>query len=181
MTEEYQINDPALGPITIRRSPRLKHYKLIVKQGRIRANLPATGSEKELLRFIEANRQKLLSAIQRSPAPAIWDERTQLSCTTFRMRISRHQQPHFQLSLREGELLISCPRETRFEEEQTQQYLRQLLKAALRHEAKRCLPNRLAALARLHGFSITTVSPSKTRAVAGAVAAAGGISTSPSC
>ena len=79
MTEEYQINDPTLGPITIRRSPRLKHYKLIVKQGRIMANLPAMGSEKELLRFIEANRQKLLSAIQRSPAPAIWDERTQLS------------------------------------------------------------------------------------------------------
>ena len=152
MTEEYQINDPTLGPITIRRSPRLKHYKLIVKQGRIMANLPAMGSEKELLRFIEANRQKLLSAIQRSPAPAIWDERTQLSCTTFRMRICRHQQPHFQLSLREGELLISCPWETRFEEEQTQQHLRQLLKAALRHEAKRYLPIRLAALARQHRF-----------------------------
>ena len=68
------------------------------------------------------------------------------------MRICRHQQPHFQLSLREGELLISCPWETRFEEEQTQQHLRQLLKAALRHEAKRYLPIRLTALARQHGF-----------------------------
>lgn len=152
MTEEYRINDPELGSITIRRSSRLKRYKLIVKQGAIFANLPAVGNERELLQFIETNRQRLLAAIQRTPKPTVWDETTQLSFTTFRMRICRHRQAAFRLRLKEGELLISCPEETRFEEEATQEALRRLLKAALRHEAKRCLPLRLATLARQHGF-----------------------------
>ncbi|MGM9798968.1 MAG: M48 family metallopeptidase [Parabacteroides sp.] len=152
MTEEYQINDPELGLITVRHSNRLRRYKLIVKQGAIIANLPATGNEHTLLQFIETNRQRLLAAIKRSPKPIIWDETTQLSFTTFRMRICRHKLPRFQLYLKDDELLIGCPQDTRFEEEQTQQTLRRLLKAALRHEAKRCLPTRLNALALQHGF-----------------------------
>ena len=152
MTEEYQINDPELGLITIKRSNRLRRYKLIVKQGAIFANLPATGNEQTLLQFIEENRQRLLAAIQRSPKPTIWDEHTQIAFTTFRMRICRHQLPQFQLHLKDAELLIGCPPKTRFEEEQTQQTLRRLLKAALRHEAKHYLPIRVAALALQHGF-----------------------------
>ena len=152
MTEEYQLNDPELGAITIRRSDRLSRYKLIVKQEAIFANLPATGNEQTLVQFIETNRQRLRAAIERSPKPTVWDERTQLSFTTFRMRICRHKQPQFQLYLKDDELLIGCPQETRFEEAQTQQTLRRLLKAALRHEAKRCLPIRVAALALQHGF-----------------------------
>ena len=157
MTEEYQLNIPELGPITVRRSDRLRHYRLIVRQGALFANLPATGSQKELLRFIEASKQKLRAALKRSPKRAIWDEHTQLRFTTFQMRICRHKQPRFQLSLKGEELLIACPWETRFEEEATQERLRRLLKAALRHEAKRCLPLRLTALALPHGFHYTGV------------------------
>ena len=76
MTEEYRINDPELGSITIRRSSRLKRYKLIVKQGAIFANLPAVGNERELLQFIETHRQRLLAAIQRTPKPTVWAETT---------------------------------------------------------------------------------------------------------
>ena len=157
MTEEYQLNDPELGAITVRRSDRLRRYKLMVKQGVVFANLPATGSEQELFQFIATNKQKLLSAIAQSPKRAIWDEHTQLRFTTFQMRICRHKQPKFQLLLKDAELLICCPQETRFEEEETQETLRRLLKAALRHEAKRCLTIRLAALALQYGFHYTGV------------------------
>lgn len=153
MNEEYTWLDPELGSITIRRSDRAKHYRLTMKQGKIMATLPRGGNEATLMRFIEAKRPQLRLYVQAVPSkPKIWDESTELQTTTFRMRICRIPQDKFQLRLKEGELLICCPAGTHFEEEQTQQQLRQLLKAALRHEAKRLLPDRLAALALQHGF-----------------------------
>ncbi len=152
MTAEYLLNEADLGQILVRRSARSKHYKLAVKEGRVVATLPALGREEELLRFIEASKAKLLAALQSLPKPEIWDESTSIRFATFRLRICRIQGHAFQCRLRDEELLIGCPTEVRFADPSTQEALRTLLKSALRHEAKRCLPARLALLAQQHGF-----------------------------
>lgn len=157
MTAEYLLNEADLGPILVRRSARSKHYKLAVKEGRVIATLPALGREDELLRFIEASKAKLLAALQSLPKPEIWDESTSIRFATFRLRICRIQGQAFQCRLRDEELLIGCPTEVRFADTSTQEVLRRLLKSALRHEAKRCLPVRLAQLAQQHGFRYTGV------------------------
>ena len=157
MTAEYLLNEADLGPILVRRSARSKHYKLAVNEGRVIDTLPALGREDELQRFIEASKAKLLAALQSLPKPEIWDESTSIRFATFRLRICRIQGQAFQCRLRDEELLIGCPTEVRFADTSTQEVLRRLLKSALRHEAKRCLPVRLAQLAQQHGFRYTGV------------------------
>ena len=85
------------------------------------------------------------------------DERSELQATTFRLHIFRTERSNFYMRLEDGVLYIACPNETRFEEEEVQSLLKSMLEKALRHEAKRLLPERITLLARQHGFMLTGV------------------------
>ena len=61
------------------------------------------------------------------------------------------------MTLKEGILRIACPSGTRFESDRVQEILKDLLEKALRHEAKRLLPDRLMTLAARHRFTCTGV------------------------
>ena len=89
--------------------------------------------------------------------PALLDERSELQATTFRLHIFRTERSNFYMRLEDGVLHIACPNETRFEEEEVQSLLKSMLEKALRHEAKRLLPERITLLARQHGFMLTGV------------------------
>ena len=97
-----------------------------------------------------------------TPTP-YWDEllktypASQLQATTFRLHIFRTERSNFYMRLEDGVLHIACPNETRFEEEEVQSLLKSMLEKALRHEAKRLLPERITLLARQHGFMLTGV------------------------
>lgn len=61
------------------------------------------------------------------------------------------------MTLKDGILRIACPAATRFESDKVQEILKDLLEKALRHEAKRLLPDRLMALAARYKFTCTGV------------------------
>lgn len=96
------------------------------------------------------------SAPEASGQPLL-DERSELQATTFRLHIFRTERSNFYMRLEDGVLHIACPNETRFEEEEVQSLLKSMLEKALRHEAKRLLPERITLLARQHGFMLTGV------------------------
>ena len=96
-------------------------------------------------------------ALQKYPARPLLDERSELQATTFRLHIFRTERSNFYMRLEDGVLHIACPNETRFEEEEVQSLLKSMLEKALRHEAKRLLPERITLLARQHGFMLTGV------------------------
>ena len=94
---------------------------------------------------------------EQGPARPLLDERSELQATTFRLHIFRTERSNFYMRLEDGVLHIACPNETRFEEEEVQSLLKSMLEKALRHEAKRLLPERITLLARQHGFMLTGV------------------------
>lgn len=154
---EKKIHDNDLGIILIRSTARATRYTLKISKGMITATMPVGGDEAELLSFIEANRKKLIDAIEKHPPRPLLDETTVLQTTTFRLQIFRTDRINYYMALNDGVLRIACPNDTRFELEIVQEILKDLLEKALRHEAKRLLPDRLMTLAARHHFTCTGV------------------------
>lgn len=154
---EKNIQDKDLGVITLRTTPRATRYTLKISKGKITATMPPGGDEKRMIAFIMENKARLVKALQKHPARPLLDERSELQATTFRLHIFRTERSNFHMRLEDGVLHIACPNETRFEEEEVQSLLKSMLEKALRHEAKRLLPERITLLARQHGFMLTGV------------------------
>ncbi len=154
---EKNIQDKDLGVITLRTSPRATRYTLKISKGKITATMPPGGDERRMIDFIMQNKERLREALRKHPARPPLDERSELQATTFRLHIFRSERSNFYMRLENGILHIACPNDTRFEEEEVQSLLRSMLEKALRHEAKRLLPERIERLARLHGFTLTGV------------------------
>lgn len=154
---EKKIHDNDLGTILLRTTPRATRYTLKISKGMITATMPPGGDEARMLAFIEENRGKLQAALAKHPVRPPLDETTTLQATTFRLEIFRTDRTNYYMTLKDGVLRIACPMDTRFESEQVQELLKDLLEKALRHEAKRLLPARLMSLAARHGFTCTGV------------------------
>lgn len=149
---EKRIIDKELGEIVLRHSQRARHYSLKIGNGQIEAIMPMQGDEKRMVQFIEENRAKLLKALQKHPRKALLDEHCQRQMTTFRLHICRAERENFYMQLAAGVLHIACPMDTDFASDEVQTILKQMVERALRHEAKRLLPDRLKRLAQQHGF-----------------------------
>lgn len=154
---EKQIHDSELGDILIRTSPRATRYTLKISGGKITAIMPVGGDEKRMVAFINENKERLMKAIERHPPRALLDDKTQMQTATFTLHIFRSERTNFYMTLNKGILHIACPSATRFEEKNVQTLLNELLEKALRHEAKRLLPARLAELAQRYKFTCTGV------------------------
>lgn len=160
---EKKIQDKELGEITLRTSARARRYTLKISKGKITATMPVGGDEQRMRAFIEASRDKLQAALKRHPAGELLDERTEMQTATFRLHIFRSDRANFYMTLEGGVLHIACPSATRFEEEEVQNLLKNMLEKALRHEANRVLPDRLMALAARHGFFCSSVKINNSR------------------
>ena len=149
---EKEIYDTVLGFITLRLSARASRYSLKISGKKITAIMPLKGDEQRMLSFIEENREKLIKAIQKQKAIPLLNEQSNLQTTTFRLHIFRSNRNNFYMTLENNILHIACPQETNFEDKKTQHQLSLLLEKALRHEAKRLLPQRIKTLSQQHGF-----------------------------
>lgn len=154
---EKKVYDNELGTILLRTTPRATRYTLKITKGTITATMPEGGDEGRMLSFIDENRRKLLTALKKHPARPLLNEATSLQATTFRVEIFRTDRTNYYMTLKDGVLRIACPTETCFESEKVQEIVKDLLEKALRHEAKRLLPDRLMALAAKYGFTCTGV------------------------
>ncbi|MDR2469341.1 MAG: M48 family metallopeptidase [Tannerella sp.] len=154
---EKIIDDDKLGRIILRRNPRAKHYLLRIRDGQVWGTMPQHGNEREMLAFIEKQRERLVRMLHHSPKRRRWDESTNLQTHTFRVHIFRTPRSNFYMNLTDGVLHIACPEDTDFDSEPIQQFLQSLFETALRREALRTLPARLHMLAARHAFHYTGV------------------------
>ncbi len=161
---DKKIQDAELGEIILRRSPRAKRYSIKISKGKVIGILPEQmGEEQKMLAFIHEQRAKIKETLQRHPQPALLNEQTILETAAFSVHIFCTDRTNFYLSLKNKELHIACPLKTPFEREEVQALLRQMLERALRHEAKRLLPQRLMALAAQYHFTCTGVKINSSR------------------
>jgi len=149
---EKTIDGKELGPVTVRKNLRARHYSLRVKDGKILATMPKGGTERELLAFISSKRERLLDMLAKCRKRQVLNENNRMKTYTFELHIFRTQRTNIYVSLKEGILHIACPEETGFDDEQVQHKLWDVLTKAMRHEAVRVLPSRVGMLASQHGF-----------------------------
>ena len=163
MFEYKEINIEGLGVVFIRRNPRARRYLLRVDNGQVYATIPARGSERELLSFINEQHSRLLVMIEKAPGRPLLDENAEFKSQTFSLHIARTSLENIYTKLKDGVLHISCPLQTDFSDEKIQKILWRILEDALRYEAKRILPERVKFLAEKHGFHYTKVKINSSR------------------
>ena len=163
MVKYKEIEVEGLGVVFVRRNPRACRYLLRVENGHVYATIPARGSEREMLSFVNEQRSRLLRMIKNAPERPILDESTKLNTQTFSLCIARSSLDNIYTTLKEGIMLISCPAKTDFSDERVQELLWKILKDVLRFEAKRLLPARVKSLAEIHGFKYAKVKINNSR------------------
>lgn len=143
--------------VTFRQSPKARHYSLKISKGKVLAVMPVGGNEALMRRFINENRARIETALVKHPERPPLDETTDLRATTFRVRICRSERKDFRMRLQDEVLSVECPVETCFSDAKVQELLRSMIERALRHEARRLLPDRLSGLAGRYGFCFNEV------------------------
>ncbi|MDR0795228.1 MAG: M48 family metallopeptidase [Tannerella sp.] len=159
------LDGKELGPIVVRRNPRAKHYNVRVIDGKIYATIPKRGTESGIVSLIDSKRDRLREMLDKNQKRPVLNEESHIKTYTFELHIFRTCRSDTYISLKEGILHIACPEETDFNDDQVQQKLWSIFTKALRVEAMRVLPPRLATLASINGFqySAVTVRNTKTR------------------
>ena len=162
MTDKI-INDKVLGQIILRHSVRAKRYSIHIKEGQIFATIPRQGNERMMHTFINEQRSKLLTMLQKNPKRPLLNENTELQTQTFQLHIFKSPRAHFYATLKEDYLHIACPESIDFNDSKVQDKLYLILRQALQREAMRILPVRLKALAELHRFRYNSVTIRNTK------------------
>ena len=163
MVEYKEIEVDDLGVVFVRRNLRARRYLLRVENGRVYATIPARGSEREMLSFVNEQRDRLLRMLKNATKRPILDENAKFDTQTFSLNISRTSLTNFYKTLKDGILHISCPMSADFSDDNVQKLLWKILEDALRYEAKRLLPARIKNLAETHGFHYSKVKINNSR------------------
>ena len=163
MIEYKEIKVEVLGMVFVRRNPRARRYLLRVENGHVYGTIPARGSEREMISFINEQRDRLQRMLENAPERLTLDESTELQTQTFSLCIARTSLDNIYTTLKEGVLHISCPMRTDFSDERVQKILWKILEKALRYEAKRVLPERVKMLAEMYGFKYSNVKINNSR------------------
>ena len=163
VTEYKEIEIDDLGVVFVRRNPRARRYLLRVENGHVHATIPARGSEREMLSFINEQRSRLSRMLESAPKRRTFDENSEFNSQTFSLCIARTPLSNIYTTLKDGVLHISCPMHTDFSDENVQKLLWKTIEDTLRYEAKRLLPTRIKNLAEAHGFQYTGVKINNSR------------------
>lgn len=147
------IEHKELGTITICYNTKARKYRLKISDGKLIATLPLYGNEKDLLLFIDKNREQIKQALATTPRRPRFNEQTNLQTASFHVRINRLKSANcFFMAFHKDKLQIVCPENTYFDDDDVQNKLRSMIMAAMRYEAKRLLPARVKALADKYNF-----------------------------
>lgn len=154
---EKNIQDKDLGVITLRTTPRATRYTLKISKGKDNRHDATGGDEKRMIAFIMENKARLVKALQKYPAgPCSTKDRS------YRLRHSAciSSAPSEVISTwdwRMGYCISLVRMRLVSKRKRCNPYWKSMLEKALRHEAKRLLPERITLLARQHGFMLTGV------------------------
>ena len=163
MIEYKEVEVEDLGVVFVRRNPRARRYLLRVENGRVYATIPVRGSEREMLSFVNEQRDRLLRMLKNAPKRQVIDDNAKFDTQTFSLHVTRSTLNNFYTTLKDGVLHISCPMPTDFSNERVQKILWKIIEDALRYEAKRILPARVKFLSETHGFNYSKVKINNSR------------------
>ena len=162
--EDILYDDKIVGRVRIRKSRKASRIAIRIKEGNIFLTIPQHQSEEEGVRFLQSKRDWIQSHLKKK-GNIIFDENTDFQTITFGLKIEKSPLSLFHFKLTSNLLTILYPQKSDIYSAESQAIIRTGIERAMRMEAKRILPKRLAMLAEKYQFSFTnvTVRSSKTR------------------
>lgn len=156
------------GKIEFIKSNRASRISVRILADGLRVSLPHRSSEKEAVRFILAEKEKILSRQNRIKAKktsTFISEDHELKTLTFNIKVMAVKRNDVFFNMKEGILRIEYPESADITSEEVQQACWNGINYFLRKEAKRILPQRVEELAEEFEFTFTGVKiqSSKTR------------------
>lgn len=156
------------GKIEFVKSHRANRISVRILADGLRVSLPHRSSEKEAVRFILSEKEKILSKQKRIKAKktsTIISEDHELKTLTFTIKVMPTNRNDVFFNMKEGILRIEYPESVDIIADEVQQACWNGINYFLRKEAKRILPQRVEELAGQFGFSFSGVKiqSSKTR------------------
>ncbi len=163
-----QLDDKEFGRIEIHRNNRATRIRITIKPDCLRITLPPRASAKEGLDFLERVRPEIARKRQKvaqKQQVVLINKENPLRTISFTTQVQATKRDKVFFLLKNNILHIEYPEGKDCNSEQMQQYFRNGIDFFLRKEAKRLLPERLAHLAKTHGFKFTDIKiqSSKTR------------------
>lgn len=156
------------GKIEFIKSSRASRISVRILADGLRVSLPHRSSEKEAVRFIMAEKERILSKQKRIKAKktsTVISENQELKTLSFTVRVMPANRKDVFFNMREGVLRIEYPESAELISNEVQTACWNGINYFLRKEAKRILPQRVEELAEEFEFTFTGVKiqSSKTR------------------
>ena len=167
--EDIFYDDEVIGRVLIRKSEKAKYVGIRLKEGNVTLILPRKMRVEEGIPFLQSKRDWVLSHLKKSYHKKkdvnVFDENTVFQTNTFELKITKSPLSSFHFKLTPKLLTILCPQAQDIHSENSQSVIRMGIEKAMRMEANRILPKKLAFLAAKHQFTYSDVSirSSKTR------------------
>jgi predicted metal-dependent hydrolase len=175
--EDVFYDDEIIGRVHIRRSGKAKCIGIRIKEGNVILTIPQRQRVEDGIRFLQSKRDWILPRLEKRQV-VIFDENTTFRTFTFELKITKSPLSSFHFKLTPNLLTVVCPQHLDIRSEASQAVIRIGVERAMRMEAKRILPERLALLAGKHQFSYSDVNIRSSKSRWGSCSSRGNISLS---
>lgn len=164
MLTDIFYDDEVVGRIRIRKTKRANHIRIQIKNNEVILSIPQNQKIEDGIAFLQTKRSWILTHIKNKTSK-IFDENVVFQTFTFELKIEQSPLSSFHFKLTPNLLTILYPENQDVRSENSQSIIRMGIERAMRMEAKRVLPKRLAMLAEKHQFQFNNVNirSSKTR------------------
>lgn len=152
-----------LGKVRLIENSRARRVIIRFRNGEFQLTHPPKMQMTEIEKLLIQKADKLLTLKSNSVSGIAFSEKTRFSTHTFDVVILKHTLNKTYATLRDGILQIAFPMSKDLVDLDTQEYIKNVIEAACRSEAKRVLPQRVKELAYLHGFTVGDVKINKSR------------------
>lgn len=143
----YEYNDKELGKIVITPHARAKNVIARKKVGYIQLTVPYGFEKKNLAPVLDNLRPRLMKV--ESPKNHLITEDAEIRTFSFVAKISRADLfDKIEMSLKSGQLTVFIPQNLDLSLPESQHYVKEMIRLALRHEAKRVLTQKTLQFAR---------------------------------
>lgn len=160
LCQMYELMDKELGKIVVTTNIRAKRIIARRKNGYFQLTVPYGFNTKRLKSVLDEMRPRLLKATAEK-IPKI-SEHTVIDAFSFTAGLRRtHLAKNVQMNLKNGELTVFIPHDFDLEKAQSQHIVKEAIKAALRHEAKRILPQKTMFFAQKFNLQVSDVKINK--------------------
>ncbi|HZJ80086.1 MAG TPA: M48 family metallopeptidase [Dysgonamonadaceae bacterium] len=140
--------DKELGPVVVKRNSRAKKVIVRRKHNAVEMTVPARMTQSEIKKHFNDLKPQILKLPVKEVIKIT--EESEIKTFTFDVAITRKSlyNDKIDMSLKEGIVTIDVPAQYDIEQEYVQMGIKSLIIHALRHEAKRVLPYKVASFAK---------------------------------